>query len=74
MKMGETKTYEEALEMVKDYASSMSGILREHNVRNGTFALIGHFIGGIYNVSDEKIIEDFQIEKNGITYKLIKID
>lgn len=68
-----TKSYEEALEMVKDFANGMSGIMRAHNVANGTFALIGHFIGGIYGVSDEKIIEDFQIEKCGITYKLIEL-
>lgn len=68
------KTYEESLQMVKDYADSMNGLLRTHAINNGQFALIGHFISNIYGVSEEQIINDFVIEKNGIEYKLITED
>lgn len=67
------KTYEQALQEIKEYAMSMNGITRSQVIMNGTFAIIGHFIGSIYGVSDDKIIEDFRIEKNGIIYKLIEI-
>lgn len=67
-------SYEEAIQSVKDYALEMNGIIRSYVVSNGGFALVGHFIAKIYNVSDEKVIEDLTIEKNGTTYKLIEID
>lgn len=68
------KTYKEAVKMVQDYASSMNSLIRTYTINNGTFALIGHFIGQVYDMSDEQIIKDFVIEVNGITYPLIKED
>lgn len=65
------KTYEEAVEMVKEYANNLSVSVMTKEVHNGTFALIGYFLGNVYGVTGKKIIGDFVIEKHGITYKLI---
>lgn len=68
------KTYEETLELVREYVLGLNFLIRNKQINEGFFCLLGHFIGSIYGVDDDKIIEDFVVEENGFKYKLINLE